>query len=242
MLWEKVWRIFAMNQEQKEQLRKQLFSEEAEITSRLEQTEGYGLELSMKDSVGELSSYDNHPADLGSEVFERGKDLALQDADQHHLEEVKQAIALIGTEKYGVCEICHQEIPFERMEALPWTTTCKEHHPDPHVSDRRPIEEEALGSYTHSFKDNSDYNGFDGEDAWQAVERYGTSNPPDFFPDGEGYNQLFINSDEQRGYIDLTEGFAITDITGNSEGFPEIVHNDAYRKKEQEFYNEESEG
>ncbi len=221
-----------MNQQQKEQLHQQLLAEKADLVHRADQNEEYGLELGMNDSVGELSGYDNHPADLGSEMFERGKDLALQDADQHHLEEVTRALALINSDQYGVCEVCHQEIPFERMEALPWTTTCKDHHPNPHESDRRPIEEEALGSYSHSFKDNSDYNGYDGEDAWQEVERYGTSNPPDFFAEATNYNELTIDNKEQRGYVDLTEGFSITDLSGENKG--DITHNDAYRQKEKE--------
>ncbi|MEM5591840.1 hypothetical protein AAHH67_09065 [Niallia circulans] len=38
------------------------------------------------ESVGELSSYDNHPADLGTELFEREKDSALEQHDQSELE------------------------------------------------------------------------------------------------------------------------------------------------------------
>ena len=33
---------------------------------------------SLKESVGERTSYDNHPADLGAETFERAKDLGLK--------------------------------------------------------------------------------------------------------------------------------------------------------------------
>ena len=33
----------------------------------------------LKESVGELSGYDNHPADLGAETFERAKDLGLKE-------------------------------------------------------------------------------------------------------------------------------------------------------------------
>jgi YteA family regulatory protein len=224
-----------MNQQQLARLQKMLNDEKQDFEQRLQENHDYGLEMGMNDSVGELSGYDNHPGDIGSELFERGKDLALQDADQHHIEAVNRALNRIESGSYGKCEVCHQEIPFERLEAVPWTTTCKEHHTHSQVVDNRPIEEEVMEhSATHSYKDNNDYNGFDGEDAWQSVERFGTSNPPDFFQDGTSYDELVEDNDEPQGYVDLIEGFAITDITGHNEGMPEIVHNEAYYRKAKE--------
>lgn len=35
-----------------------------------------GLGVSMKDAISELSTIDNHPADIGTEVFERSKDFS----------------------------------------------------------------------------------------------------------------------------------------------------------------------
>lgn len=42
------------------------------------------------DSVGELSSYDNHPADTGTELFEREKDIALNDHAEYEVEKSKR--------------------------------------------------------------------------------------------------------------------------------------------------------
>lgn len=235
-----------MEPTQLEKLREKLIQEKEDALNHEAQNENYGLDNSMRDSIGELSTNDNHPADIGSEMFERGKDLALQDAEEHHLNDVVNALERIDEGTYGVCVVCKNEIPYERLEAVPWTRYCKEHNPQQHSSIRRPVEERALRSYTHSFRNDNDYIGYDGEDAWQDVERYGTSNPPDFFREGEDYNELWINSFEQDGYIDLTEGFAITDITGSNQGMPGIAHNEAYRRKALEEYegsiNEDVEG
>ena len=38
-----------------------------------------GLKESLSDSISEFSTYDNHPADIGAETFERSKDLALRE-------------------------------------------------------------------------------------------------------------------------------------------------------------------
>jgi YteA family regulatory protein len=229
-----------MNQQQFRTLKQLLIKEKQDFEQRLQQNHDFGLEMGMNDSIGELSGYDNHPGDIGSELFERGKDLALQDADQHHIDDVNRALSRMERGSYGICEVCHEEIPYERLEAIPWTTTCSEHHSTRQITGRRSIEEKVIeNSVTHSFKDNSDYNGFDGEDAWQSVERYGTSNPPDYFNDGTSYDELIEDNDEPQGYVDLIEGFAVTDITGRNEGMPEIVHNEAYYRKERELNSEE---
>lgn len=225
-----------MTEEQIKQLRQQLLTEKHELEQRDQENNHYGLKDSMRDTIGELSLYDNHPGDIGSEVFERGKDLALNDLDDHHHNDIEEALHRIETGEYGICEICHQEIPYERLEAVPWTKYCIEHQPQQHSSIRRPVEEKVLDSPTHTFFDTKDYNAFDGEDAWQEVERYGTSNPPDYFREGDDYDHLYIDHDEHRGYVDLVEGVAITDLYGHVTGFAEITHNEAYRKKEQEEF------
>jgi YteA family regulatory protein len=229
-----------MNQEQLNQLREQLFQEKRDIESRLHRSEHYGMETAMNASVGELSGYDNHPADLGTELFERGKDLALNEQDEHHLQEIEEALSRMEKGTYGICKTCGKEIPFERLEAVPTANYCVDHHPEQHSSMRRPAEEKVVRPGLHDL-DDSDANFYDAEDAWQEVERYGTSNPADFFRDGQSYNQLVIDAGEQRGYVDLVEGFSITEMDGRSEGLPEITHNDAFRRKDQEETMEETE-
>ncbi|RKJ02761.1 molecular chaperone DnaK, partial [Butyricicoccus sp. 1XD8-22] len=43
---------------------------------------------SLRDSVDELSTIDNHPADLGTELFEREKDMALKVHDEDELAKI----------------------------------------------------------------------------------------------------------------------------------------------------------
>ncbi|MBO1913267.1 hypothetical protein J4G37_51715, partial [Microvirga sp. 3-52] len=40
---------------------------------------------SEKESLGELSSYDNHPADMGTALYDREKDLALHEHAESEL-------------------------------------------------------------------------------------------------------------------------------------------------------------
>jgi DnaK suppressor protein len=75
--------------------------------------------------VGELGDYDaNHPGDAATELFERGKDMALDSVLQGQLVQIDEALARIEAGTYGTCERCGNAIPAARLEALPQATLC----------------------------------------------------------------------------------------------------------------------
>ena len=74
----------------------------------------------------ELSVVDQHPADVGSEVFERQKDIAIAEGFDNELEEIEAALARIDDGSYGTCETCGKAIPKERLEAKPAARFCVE--------------------------------------------------------------------------------------------------------------------
>jgi RNA polymerase-binding transcription factor DksA len=84
-------------------------------------------EQSENDAVGELSSYDQHQADLGTETFEREKDLSILEQVEAELADVERALQRLDDGTYGTCEVCGKTIPDERLEALPATRLCLEH-------------------------------------------------------------------------------------------------------------------
>ncbi len=221
-----------MTEEQRRRIREELERERADLENRLQRNGHYGLNRGMNDSVGELSGYDNHPADLGTEMFERGKDIALNEQDQYRLEEIKEAIQRMKKGTYGQCIVCGTQIPFERLEAVPATLYCREHAPDSEVSERRPIEEQIIyPPFGEHFNDgNDERNAYDAEDAWQEVEQYGTSNPADVYGGTPNYNEVTIDHHERKGYSMDIEGFTITDAEGRTEEITDITHNDAYRR------------
>ena len=200
--------------------RLQLLKEKEEIEERLEQNDHYGLERGhFHESMGELSSYDNHPADEGSELYEREKDIALNEHTDLQLRNINKALEAMENGSYGKCEVCGKEIAYERLEALPNTTYCKEHSPDQVVSHDRPIEEGVLMPPFGKFDmDSKDENvAFDAEDSWQIVEQWGTSDTPSdlAFPQ-EHYNDVGIEPDENEGYVEDYENFVGNDIYGNN--------------------------
>lgn len=79
-----------------------------------------------QESIGELSSVDEHVADLGTETFEREKAESILIATEAHLADVERAVAKLEEGRYGICETCGRPIPDERLEARPATRFCLE--------------------------------------------------------------------------------------------------------------------
>jgi DnaK suppressor protein len=83
--------------------------------------------LATGEDVSELSSIDQHPADIGSEEFEREKDLSILEQVESELVEIERAFARLEAGDYGRCEVCGRPIGDERLEARPTATRCIEH-------------------------------------------------------------------------------------------------------------------
>jgi RNA polymerase-binding transcription factor DksA len=66
----------------------------------------------------------NHMADDASEVFEQTKNLALKRHLERKLEQVELAIHRWEKGVYGICERCGRAISPERLEVMPYATTC----------------------------------------------------------------------------------------------------------------------
>ena len=73
---------------------------------------------------GNLSHVPLHPADLGSDAFERQFTQGLLESDRQTLAEIIAALERIGEGIFGCCEGCGKEIAEARLQALPYTRYC----------------------------------------------------------------------------------------------------------------------
>ena len=73
--------------------------------------------------VGELSSYDQHPADSGSETFERETDLSILEGLEAELAEVEAALHRLDEGTYGIDEVTGERIDPARLDARPEART-----------------------------------------------------------------------------------------------------------------------
>ncbi|HEV7887675.1 MAG TPA: TraR/DksA C4-type zinc finger protein [Acidimicrobiales bacterium] len=81
---------------------------------------------SETDSLSELSSLDQHQADVGTETFEREKDLSILERVEAELNDIQHAMRRLDEGTYGTCEACGKPIGEERLEAMPATRFCLE--------------------------------------------------------------------------------------------------------------------
>lgn len=204
--------------QQLSQLRARLEQDRDEIQHRLQNNEHYGLQESMRDGTGELSENDNHPGDAATDLYNRSMDISLLERDEHELDDIEAALSAMDEGTYGICKASGEPIPFERLSAIPSTLYCKEHNPRQNAPFTRPVEEEVLSPPfgRTSLDEYEEWNGFDGEDAWQIVESWGTSNSPAMAEANniDSYNDMEIEADESAGGVEPWENFIATDIEG----------------------------
>ncbi len=162
--------------------KRQLEQEKNNLMNTISHIDDGGLGVSLSESIEELSTYDQHPADVGTEMFERSKDFALREDTMIKVQAIEHAMQRMENGTYGLCEVCGGKIPLERLQAIPYTTQCiqcrAQVEEPPHRKNVRPVEEDVLEPpFARTFNDAADINAYDGEDAWQDVARWQEHSP-----------------------------------------------------------------
>jgi RNA polymerase-binding transcription factor DksA len=88
------------------------------LAERLRQEEAVPSESS------ELSKIDQHPAELGTETFDRELELTTLTIIEAELKDIDDALRRLDAGTYGICEACGKPIEEERLEARPWARFC----------------------------------------------------------------------------------------------------------------------
>jgi len=105
-----------------EQARERLQAEQARVQGLVEGMRGeFGTAES--DDISELADYDQHPADTGTETFEREKDLSILEQLENELAELQSALERVDAGTYGIDEETGEPISDDRLEALPTART-----------------------------------------------------------------------------------------------------------------------
>lgn len=89
------------------------------------------------ESLGELSSVDQHQADVGTETFNRERDLSILERVEAELADIDHALRRLDEGSYGTCEACGKPIGDDRLEAMPAARFC--------LDDQATAEREARG-------------------------------------------------------------------------------------------------
>lgn len=157
----------------------------------------------IQESSGELSMYDNHPADMGTALFEREKDQALNEHAESEIAKIDIALQAIKDGTYGICQVCQKDIPFERLLAIPYTTFCIEHA---EAVQQSVDKDAALNEVENPFKSTRDPEAIDYENSFEEVAEFGTSDSP----------SDFINPAKPTYMDDQQDGLSIVQIVEKS--------------------------
>tara|TARA_B100000427_G_scaffold272398_1_gene239722 strand:+ start:116 stop:493 length:378 start_codon:yes stop_codon:yes gene_type:complete len=105
--------------------KKRLLEEQKQLRELLERHQEERERIRLSEASAERSP-DPTSADGGSMAFELEKELTLDENTKHLLNQIDHALVLIQKKKYGICEQCHGPIPIARLEALPYSSNCKD--------------------------------------------------------------------------------------------------------------------
>lgn len=70
----------------------------------------------------EATGYSQHQADEGTDDFDRTINIEVTGKELDILKQVERALKKIDENTYGICDISGEEIPYARLEAIPYAT------------------------------------------------------------------------------------------------------------------------
>ena len=111
--------------EQIETYRAALRTERTRILSNID-TLQEELGSSLTAESGE-HGWETHMGDLATVTFLREMDLTIEENEEHLLNDIDAALQRIEDGTYGVCTVSGEDIPTDRLDALPWAARCIEH-------------------------------------------------------------------------------------------------------------------
>ncbi|RYL92888.1 hypothetical protein [Sporolactobacillus sp. THM19-2] len=206
-------------------IKKQLLKRKAVLENKMKSDMETSKEFSVSDiSSGELSSYDNHPAESATQLYEREKDLAFNKMNKNELKNIQDALDKIENGTYGIDEKTGKKIPRARLKAYPAARTAVQHTTPEHNHKVRPAEESVIADLDQSglaaFRDG----GFDEQNAFDLVSLYNDQRM--VFE-----NAPYSGQEDGMGFVDDLEGFAATDIDGyHGDDDIQILRNQNYER------------
>lgn len=111
----------------------------------------------------ELSSYDNHPADTGTEVYMMEQEEGYKNQIKRIISQIDSSLQDIEDGSYGFCKNCNKKIKEERLELIPYAKTCLGCNGEEEANEE--------GLENDSIYESLDYKGFEveGEEEKNAI-------------------------------------------------------------------------
>ena len=156
-------------------------------------------------SPTELSHYDNHPAEIASQLYELEHNLALKVHEEYSLKEIKDALGRIEKGTFGQCIYCGKDIKEERLEIVPYTRLCIECETEKSkdvetLRIKPPYIEEQL--HAEKLLNIYDEDNFEGIDILNDLTKYGSSDSPQDMGENRDLEEYYTNKLDYQGVVD----------------------------------------
>ena len=115
-----------LTEKQRRHLARRLQEERTRALRTLNRSIGEHVEDDEQDRSGDLSAMPSHPADLGTDTMQAELDASNATRVSRELPVSDAAIDRLHStpEKDGVCEDTGEDIPYVRLDLIPWARTC----------------------------------------------------------------------------------------------------------------------
>jgi DnaK suppressor protein len=117
----------SLTEEQRAHLEHRLLEERDRATRLLNRSVDEYSDESEQDRSGDLTSVPFHVADRGTDTMQTELDASMATRVSRELAEIDAALERLyqHPEQFGICEETGREIPFERLDIIPWARTCE---------------------------------------------------------------------------------------------------------------------
>lgn len=144
------------------------------------------------------SQVSNHPADIGSELFEKEKEIALINDQRELSDKIQGALERIDSGSYGNCEYCSKSIESERLEILPYTNrcaSCAKENDENFVRKKDYISEETIENFYNVYEELVDSGAYESDENLIALQE------PDYIVPGCVEQVESISNEQYRNQL-----------------------------------------
>ena len=116
-----------LTSEQRSHLEQRLQEERARALQDLNRSVNEHSSESEQERSGDLTAYPFHTADRGTDTMDTELEASIATRVSRELAEIDAALERLyrSPERFGICEDTGREIPFERLDLIPWARTCE---------------------------------------------------------------------------------------------------------------------
>ncbi|HEY5088160.1 MAG TPA: TraR/DksA family transcriptional regulator [Gemmatimonadaceae bacterium] len=115
-----------MTKDQRNHIEARLLEERDHATKLLARYADEHENEDVQDEAGDLTKMPLHMADQGTDTMQQELDAVMADRESASLTEIDAALQRLyhDPDHFGICEKSGKEIPFARLDIVPWARTC----------------------------------------------------------------------------------------------------------------------